>query len=184
MLRRLAEDPRTAMRAFMEALAEPQTVAADRAMRAGADLLDVRLVLDGPVKRFASAAAAAPAAPAEEQEEVREHLIGESIGSYRIEALLGSGVTSRVYRARHEVFDRAYALKVLHGKLKGRQPHLPSHRTRAASTRPREQGPRAPAPRARTRRSTPPPAPTARRRLEHIPNPKLSSVFPQGRNTS
>ncbi|MEM6925645.1 MAG: serine/threonine-protein kinase [Myxococcota bacterium] len=39
---------------------------------------------------------------------------GDQIGSYTIEALLGRGGTSRVYRARHQMLGTTHALKVLH----------------------------------------------------------------------
>jgi len=39
-------------------------------------------------------------------------LIGQDIASYHLEALLGAGGMARVYRARHRVLDRVYALKM------------------------------------------------------------------------
>ena len=39
-------------------------------------------------------------------------LIGQEVGSYHLEALLGAGGMARVYRARHRVLDRVYALKM------------------------------------------------------------------------
>src|SRR5579859_161184 len=44
-------------------------------------------------------------------------LIGQTIGNYQIEALLGSGGMGRVYRARHIHLDRLAALKVMHDNL-------------------------------------------------------------------
>src|SRR5262245_29129940 len=44
-------------------------------------------------------------------------LIGETIDRYRIEELLGSGAMAAVYRARHTVLERDFAIKVLFGEL-------------------------------------------------------------------
>src|SRR5262245_44868873 len=43
-------------------------------------------------------------------------LIGETFGSYTIEASIGSGATGRLYRARHVQLGRAALLKVLEGR--------------------------------------------------------------------
>ncbi|MFO0728468.1 MAG: protein kinase [Myxococcota bacterium] len=42
-----------------------------------------------------------------------DSMVGQEIGSYRLETLLGAGGMARVYRARHKVLGRVYALKVL-----------------------------------------------------------------------
>lgn len=42
-------------------------------------------------------------------------LIGVEVHGHRIEALIGTGATARVYRAVHAVLDREVAVKVLHG---------------------------------------------------------------------
>lgn len=147
MLSRLRDDGRTALRAFMEQLQdqEERTEMIQR-RRGGADLVNLELVLNGPMKRYESVArepvlSATPVPVVvepgsedepdteltraqleeEEREEVVEHLIGTTIGSYRLEALLGAGVTARVYRAQHLVFDRGFAVKILHGKLSRRE---------------------------------------------------------------
>lgn len=44
-----------------------------------------------------------------------DSLIGREVDRYRIEGLLGIGGMSRVYRARHAVLGRPYALKILYG---------------------------------------------------------------------
>ncbi len=44
-------------------------------------------------------------------------LSGQIIGSYQIEALLGSGGMGRVFRAHHIRLDRQVALKLMHGSL-------------------------------------------------------------------
>ncbi|MCS6938063.1 MAG: protein kinase [Roseiflexus sp.] len=44
-------------------------------------------------------------------------LIGQTIGNYRIEALLGAGGMGQVFRARHIHLDRPVALKIMHANL-------------------------------------------------------------------
>src|SRR5262245_57310569 len=44
-------------------------------------------------------------------------LIGQQIGNYRIESLLGSGGMGQVYRARHIHLDRLAALKLMRDTL-------------------------------------------------------------------
>jgi serine/threonine protein kinase len=44
-------------------------------------------------------------------------LIGQTIGNYRVEALLGAGGMGQVFRARHIHLDRPVALKVMHANL-------------------------------------------------------------------
>ncbi|MCK6548533.1 serine/threonine protein kinase [Myxococcota bacterium] len=143
MMRRLDEDARTSLRSLMQRF-EPSV---ERAPRAGAELVDLELVLDvdasGPLRRFESRAEAAPVTPTvplgvEEEDDVetelvrvktaeraviREHLIGDVVGSHKITALLGAGHSARVYRARHVVLDREVALKVLHPHH-ARRPHV------------------------------------------------------------
>ncbi len=46
-------------------------------------------------------------------------MIGSVLGKYRIEAELSSGGMGAVYRARHEIIDRAVAVKVLRPELSG-----------------------------------------------------------------
>jgi eukaryotic-like serine/threonine-protein kinase len=46
-------------------------------------------------------------------------VIGSVLGKYRIEAELSSGGMGAVYRARHEIIDRAVAVKVLRPELSG-----------------------------------------------------------------
>src|SRR5918996_5651058 len=41
-------------------------------------------------------------------------LIGQIIGNYRLDALLGAGGMGQVYRARHEHLNTRAAVKVLH----------------------------------------------------------------------
>src|SRR5215213_7537555 len=41
-------------------------------------------------------------------------MIGQTIGNYRIEALLGTGAMGQVYRAHHMHLDRPAALKLMH----------------------------------------------------------------------
>ncbi len=54
-------------------------------------------------------------APLIEQDE--DPLLGKSLDRYMITELLGAGGMGRVYRARHQHFDREYAVKVLYGDL-------------------------------------------------------------------
>lgn len=42
-----------------------------------------------------------------------DDLVGERLGRFHIQALLGQGAMAKVYKARHEVFDRVVALKVI-----------------------------------------------------------------------
>ncbi len=44
---------------------------------------------------------------------LQDQLIGMAVGSYRIESLVGAGGMGLVYRARHELIDRCFAIKVL-----------------------------------------------------------------------
>ncbi len=44
-------------------------------------------------------------------------LVGQTIGNYRVEALLGAGGMGQVFRARHIHLDRPVALKVMHANL-------------------------------------------------------------------
>src|SRR5262245_14974168 len=44
-------------------------------------------------------------------------LIGQMIGNYRIETLLGQGGMGQVFRARHIRLDRLAAVKVIHTSL-------------------------------------------------------------------
>jgi serine/threonine protein kinase/uncharacterized cupredoxin-like copper-binding protein len=44
-------------------------------------------------------------------------LIGQTIGNYRIEALIGSGGMAQVYRAVHVMLNRPAAIKVMHANL-------------------------------------------------------------------
>jgi len=46
-------------------------------------------------------------------------VIGSVLGNYRIEAELSTGGMGAVYRARHEIIDRAVAVKVLRPELSG-----------------------------------------------------------------
>ena len=43
--------------------------------------------------------------------------VGQTIGNYKIEALLGTGGMGQVFRARHIHLDRPAALKLLPGNL-------------------------------------------------------------------
>jgi serine/threonine protein kinase len=45
------------------------------------------------------------------------NLIGQTIGNYHIESLLGAGGMGEVYRARHLHLDRAAALKIMHASM-------------------------------------------------------------------
>jgi hypothetical protein len=45
--------------------------------------------------------------------ELRDVLIGQTVGSYRVEALIGIGGMGKVYRARDTRLDRSVAIKVL-----------------------------------------------------------------------
>ncbi|MHC5011637.1 MAG: serine/threonine-protein kinase, partial [Planctomycetota bacterium] len=56
------------------------------------------------------AGAVAPAAPAAKQ---KDPLIGRTLGRCTIEAAIGQGRTSRVYRAHHQGLDATVAVKVL-----------------------------------------------------------------------
>jgi len=44
-------------------------------------------------------------------------LIGQTIGNYQIEALLGKGGMGQVFRARHLRLNRSTAIKVIHAPL-------------------------------------------------------------------
>ncbi len=44
-------------------------------------------------------------------------LVGQTIGNYRIEALLGTGGMAEVYRALHVMLNRSAAIKVMHANL-------------------------------------------------------------------
>ena len=44
-------------------------------------------------------------------------LIGQTIGNYRVEALIGSGGMAQVYRAVHVNLNRPAAIKVMHANL-------------------------------------------------------------------
>ena len=48
-------------------------------------------------------------------EQVRDPLVGRQLDRYHVEERLGIGGMGCVYRARHSVIDRAYAIKVLFG---------------------------------------------------------------------
>ncbi|MGA9343313.1 MAG: serine/threonine protein kinase, partial [Rhodanobacteraceae bacterium] len=45
------------------------------------------------------------------------NLVGQTIGNYRIEALLGTGGMGQVYRANHALLNRPAAIKVMHANL-------------------------------------------------------------------
>jgi len=45
------------------------------------------------------------------------NLVGQTIGNYRIEALLGTGGMGQVYRANHALLNRQAAIKVMHANL-------------------------------------------------------------------
>ena len=44
-------------------------------------------------------------------------LVGQTLGRYRIEALLGSGRMGQVFRGRHVRLDQPAAIKVVHSHL-------------------------------------------------------------------
>ena len=65
-----------------------------------------------------------PDANAEEEELEDLALVGETLGQYRLTALVGKGSMGRVYRAEHLGLHRLCAIKVLHPELVIREPQV------------------------------------------------------------
>jgi serine/threonine-protein kinase len=137
--RRTSEDLRTILRSFVEEF-EPERTA----LRAPpiAEMMDVELVLgeaaeDG-LRRFESIVVETRTAltgeiseptPVDTTDTVHsinisatipeiektDRLLGTILHGYRLEQVLGTGSLAKVYRARHQVLDRQYAVKILHG---------------------------------------------------------------------
>jgi eukaryotic-like serine/threonine-protein kinase len=83
------------------------------------EMMDVELVMsDGaePLRRFESIAIEGRTALADRQEKTEttlDRLLGTVLHGYRLVEVIGKGSVARVYRAKHLVLDREYAVKVL-----------------------------------------------------------------------
>ena len=53
----------------------------------------------------------------EENKETQDELVGQRLGTYTVESLIGKGGMARVYLARHLMLQRACALKILNPQL-------------------------------------------------------------------
>lgn len=142
LLRRMDRDARTLIRELASRY-EPNAAVAEQAPLA--EMMDLELVLGDAaregVRRFESVildgrtglhdradtledpaqlpTAYAEQPPIEEEAppaDTSDKLIGKVLHGYRLESLLGVGALARVYRARHLVLDREYAVKILYGR--------------------------------------------------------------------
>ncbi len=59
-----------------------------------------------------------------DDQEVPDDLVGETVGQYQLDALVGRGTMGRVYRASHLGLHRRCAIKVIDPALVARQPQL------------------------------------------------------------